>query len=100
MGIPLLTPDGQRINYLKRFVLECFACYYIEKDPTKKFCKGCGNDTLLKLTVSVNSDGTLTCYRRKGFKVNTKGFIYPLPQNKGGRKNFDLITCEDQFQMG
>ena len=95
MGIPLLTPDGKRINYLKRFVLECFACYSIERDPTKVFCSKCGNDTLLKLTVSIDSEGKMTCYRKKGFRINTKGFKYPLPKNKGGRKNDDLITCED-----
>lgn len=100
MGIPLLTPDGQRITHIKSFVLECYACYTIERDPTKKFCSGCGNDTLLKLTVSINQDGSMTCYRKKGFKVKTKGFVYPMPENKGGRKNVDLITCEDQFLMG
>ena len=62
---------------------------------TKKFCGGCGNDTLLKLTVSINSDGSMTCYRKKGFKIKTKGFKYPMPLPKGGRKNEDLITCED-----
>ena len=33
IGIPLLTPDGQRINHLKTFVQECFACLSIERDP-------------------------------------------------------------------
>jgi len=95
MRLPLITEGGQRISHIKNFVLECFGCLAIERDLTKDFCPKCGNNTLLKLTVSIDPNGNLTCYRKKGFKVKTKGFVYPLPFNKGGRKQKDLILCED-----
>ena len=42
----------------------------------------------------------MTCYRKKGFKIKTKGFVYPIPQKKFGRKNKEFITREDEFLMG
>jgi len=54
------------IKKAKRFVLECYACYRICKIPTVKFCPTCGNNSLLKLSCSLNADGTFKFYRKKG----------------------------------
>jgi RNA-binding protein NOB1 len=75
MGINLLSFDGMVIMRAKRFVLECYACKRICKNPTKKFCPTCGNATMTKLSCSINSDGTIQFYRKKNFKINTRGAI-------------------------
>jgi len=69
LGIKLLATDGMAITRAKRFVKECFACFNICRDTTKLFCPTCGNDTLLKLSCSLNADGTFKFYRKKGHKV-------------------------------
>ncbi len=75
MGIQLIATDGMVIKKAKRFVLECYSCFRICRDPTKKFCPTCANNTLLKLSCSLNADGTFKFYRKKGHKVRTTGNI-------------------------
>jgi len=67
IGIPLLSVDDMIIQRAKRFVLECFICKSICKDPTKEFCPECGNHSMLKVTCSINADGSFHLFRKKGF---------------------------------
>jgi RNA-binding protein NOB1 len=73
MGIPILCQDGFVVNQTRRFILECYVCKTIENDTSKLFCHECGNNALLKVSCSINSDGTIKLYRRKNFKVNLRG---------------------------
>lgn len=57
------------IRRAKRFILECFSCKELCNDNTKLFCPTCKNDTLLKVSCSVNSDGNIVLYRKKDFRV-------------------------------
>lgn len=75
MGIQLLATDGMVIKKSKRFVLECYACYRICKNVKARFCPTCGNNSLLKLSCSLNADGTFKFYRKKGHRVRTTGNI-------------------------
>ena len=43
------------------------------RDPSKLFCPDCGNDSLLKVSCSVVSDGTIILYRKRNFTVNNRG---------------------------
>lgn len=71
----MLATDGMVIKKAKRFVLECYACYRKCKNVKAKFCPNCGNNSLLKLSCSLNADGTFKFYRKKGHKVRTTGNI-------------------------
>lgn len=73
MGIPMISFDGLVIRQAKRFILECHICKILFRDSSKLFCSSCGNNSLLKVSCSVNSDGTLILYRKKGFQVNSRG---------------------------
>lgn len=53
----------------------------------------------MKLSCSLNADGTFKFYRKKDHKVRTRGFIYSIPKPIGGRKNNDLILREDELMM-
>jgi len=99
IGLPLLSTEGYIIKQTRRFVLECYCCHKICKDPTKQFCPACGNPTLRKLSVRVNDDGLITFYRNPRKKVSTRGKIYSIPMSEGGRKNNDLLLREDEFLM-
>jgi len=63
------------IRQTRRFVLECYACEKICKDPTKQFCPSCGNPTLKKLSVRANEDGTMTFFRNPKRRINNRGKI-------------------------
>lgn len=97
MGIPLKAHNGKIIKRVKSYVLECFSCFTITRNTEKKFCPGCGNATILKVTCSFKDDGTMILYRKKGHKVNLRGTRYNIPNPKFGRVNNDLILSEDQF---
>ncbi|KND04395.1 rRNA-binding endoribonuclease [Spizellomyces punctatus DAOM BR117] len=96
MGLRLLSVDGVTITRVKNFVLRCHACYKVTKDMEKKFCPSCGNSTLIRTTVGVDSDGKVTYYLKKNFQYNTRGTKYNIPLPKGGRQNDDLLLREDQ----
>jgi len=99
IGLPLLSTEGYVIRQTRRFVLECYSCEKICKDPTKQFCPSCGNPTLKKLSVRANEDGTMTFYRNPRRRINNRGKIYSIPLSEGGRKNNDLLLREDEFLM-
>jgi RNA-binding protein NOB1 len=73
MGIPIISTDGYKIKSARRFILECHICQTLVRDATKLFCPSCGNDSLLKVSCSIESDGTIILYRKKNFKVNLRG---------------------------
>lgn len=97
MGIPLKAHNGRIIKRVKSYILECFSCFTVTRNTEKKFCPGCGNATLLKVTCSFKDDGTMILYRKKGHKVNLRGTRYNIPNPKFGRVNDDLILTEDQY---
>ncbi|EGR30184.1 nin1 rpn12 binding protein, putative [Ichthyophthirius multifiliis] len=100
MGIPLISIDGMLIRKARKFVLECFACYEIIKDTKKQFCPKCQNHTLLKVSCSINADGTIKLYRKKNFQLCKKGFIYSIPNPKTGRNAHNIVLREDELLQG
>ena len=95
MQLKLTTIDGRRIRSKRYYVMKCTACFAVTKNTTKIFCAKCGNQSLVKATVSVGEDGVehLGMPRRQ----NTRGTRFSLPLPKGGRNSSDVITSEDQL---
>jgi RNA-binding protein NOB1 len=73
MGIPIISQEGLLVKHAKRFILECHICKVLVRDTSKLFCSSCGNDSLLKVSCSVNNDGTIVLYRKRNFKINLRG---------------------------
>lgn len=73
MTVPIISFEGLRIKSARRFVLECHICKIVYRDGSKLFCSSCGNNSLLKVSCGVNSDGTLILYRKRNFKINLRG---------------------------
>ncbi|KAJ1606071.1 ART-4 protein [Cryptosporidium canis] len=99
MGLHLIEIHGLSVKTIKRWGLLCCGCYTYERDTSKKFCGKCGNATLDRVPIRVNSDGSieLDCYRKK---VNLRGTIYSIPKPKRGVRNNEIILAEDQLMMG
>ncbi|CAD8115446.1 unnamed protein product [Paramecium sonneborni] len=96
MGVPVLSTEGYMIKSARRFILECHICKTLVRDSTKLFCTNCGNNSLLKVSCSLESDGTIILYRKKNFKVNLRGTQYSIPQNLT-KKDAPFIFCQDQL---
>ncbi|KAJ3170508.1 Nin1 binding protein [Geranomyces variabilis] len=96
LGLRLLSVDGVAVKTIKSFVLRCHACYKVTKDMEKKFCPACGNNTLMRTTVGVDSRGNVTYYLKKNFQYNNRGTKYSIKEPKGGRRANDMLLREDQ----
>ncbi|CAD8107250.1 unnamed protein product [Paramecium primaurelia] len=96
MGVPVLSTEGYMIKSARRFILECHICKTLVRDSTRLFCTNCGNNSLLKVSCSLESDGTIILYRKKNFKVNLRGTQYSIPQNLT-KKDAPFIFCQDQL---
>jgi RNA-binding protein NOB1 len=94
MGIPVISVDGQIVRQIRTYVLRCFSCMKsvnavrrslvcpsvilslscrITRDTMRRFCANCGNDTLRRLTVSLDESGK-TCYHlAKNRPITTRG---------------------------
>ena len=85
-GLHLISLDGNIINRIKNYVLECFSCWTISRNNDQIFCKRCGQPTLLKITSEIDENGTMTLYRKKNKIFRIKGNKYAVPNPKGGRE--------------
>lgn len=64
------------------------------------FCDYCGSHTLIKVSVYIREDGTITYFKNPKRKVNLKGTIFSIPKPVGGRNSKDMILREDQLLTG
>lgn len=97
MGFHVISLDGMLIREARSYVLKCHACFRLTSQLGKRFCPWCGNNTLLKVTVSVDENG-VTHYQVPNTKkpFNIRGRKFPLPLPKGGRHSDGPILTEDQ----
>ncbi len=49
------------------------------------FCPSCGNNTLKRVSVSVDEKGTLMAFFNPKRKISTRGTRYTIPKPQGGR---------------
>ncbi|KAJ3334161.1 Nin1 binding protein [Blyttiomyces sp. JEL0837] len=96
MNLRILSADGLLITRLKSWVLRCHACYKTTSILDKKFCDSCGNNTLIRTSVSVDANGKMKIHLKKNFQYNNRGTKYSIPTPQGGKKSSDIILREDQ----
>ncbi|XP_045149728.1 RNA-binding protein NOB1 isoform X2 [Echinops telfairi] len=97
MGLHVLAVNGMLIQEARSYVLRCHGCFRTTSDMNRVFCSHCGNKTLKKVSVTVNSDGTLHMHFSRNPKVlNPRGLRYSLPTPKGGKYATNPHLTEDQ----
>uniref|UniRef100_A0A671LN08 RNA-binding protein NOB1 n=1 Tax=Sinocyclocheilus anshuiensis TaxID=1608454 RepID=A0A671LN08_9TELE len=70
----VLSGNGMLIKNTRSYILRCHACFKTTTNMNKSFCPNCGNDTLKKVAVSMNEDGTMQMHFSRNPKVlNLKG---------------------------
>ncbi|KAI8854565.1 Nin one binding Zn-ribbon like-domain-containing protein, partial [Chytridium lagenaria] len=73
MNLKLVSREGEIIRKTKSWALRCHACFKITMDLAKQFCPSCGNNTLMRASISVDSTGKMNCYLKKNFQYNVRG---------------------------
>ncbi|KAJ2922094.1 hypothetical protein H1R20_g15003, partial [Candolleomyces eurysporus] len=108
MGLNLVGLEGKRIEKVKTWVLRCHACYKLCKDSSKKFCPSCGNNTLLRASVTLSSPtaskdaAVMQIHLKPNFQYKLRGTKYSIPAPKPGSAKTGagtgLILREDQVE--
>ncbi|XP_058607860.1 RNA-binding protein NOB1 [Onychostoma macrolepis] len=97
IGLHVLSVNGMLIKYTRSYILRCHACFKTTTNMNKSFCPNCGNNTLKKVAVSINEDGTTQMHFSRNPKVlNPKGKRYSLPLPQGGKHANNPHLVDDQ----
>ncbi|KAK4010952.1 hypothetical protein OUZ56_020071 [Daphnia magna] len=99
MGLHVVSLEGRLIHEARTYILRCYACFRTTSNVTKVFCPKCGNQTLKKVAVSLNEDGTLQIHISSRKKLTARGKkvrSFSLPMPKGGKYACNPILVEDQ----
>ncbi|KAA1070098.1 Nin1 binding protein [Puccinia graminis f. sp. tritici] len=118
IGLNVLGVGGKRIRDVKTWVLRCYGCFKLCKDPTRKFCPTCGGATLTRVSITYtpSSPTGYILHLNPNFQYRNRGTVYSIPSAKPGSSSFEkggakqkksingahLVLREDQkeFQRG
>ncbi|KAL7406076.1 hypothetical protein ABVT39_012874 [Epinephelus coioides] len=97
IGLHVLSVNGMLIKQARNYILRCHACFKTTSNMNKVFCPHCGNQTLKKVAVTINQDGSKQMHFSKNPKVlNPKGLRHSLPLPHGGKHSSNPQLVEDQ----
>merc|ERR1712083_1247473 len=85
IGLNIISADGMLIKETKTCILRCFACFRTTPHLEKRFCPKCGNQTLKRVSVTLNADGSQQIHISTRRPISTKGKKFSLPTQKGGK---------------
>jgi len=96
MGLNVIGVNGKVIKRARSYALRCYGCFKLTFNKEKRFCPHCGNQTLKRVSIKVNDDGTLQYFISLRRPISAKGKNQTLPPPKGGKHSTDPIVFEDQ----
>jgi len=95
MGLRVLSVDGMLIKQVKSYVLRCYGCFRITKNTTLRFCPHCGNNTLKRLTTSIDENGSMRFHLARNYTIHKKK-KFSLPRPQGGKHALNPVLTADQ----
>ncbi|KAK9882484.1 hypothetical protein WA026_021825 [Henosepilachna vigintioctopunctata] len=96
MNLNVASLDGKMIKQLRTYVLRCYSCFKTTSIMTKQFCPKCGNNTLKKVSVSLDENGKMQIHINARKPLTARGKRISLPRIKGGKHPNNPILVEDQ----
>lgn len=96
LGLNILGTNGMVIKTTKNWILRCYGCFYTTPVMSKVFCPRCGNKTLKRVSVTVNSDGSQQIHISTRRPISKRGKKFSLPAPKGGKHAVNPRLFEDQ----
>ncbi|CAN3474008.1 20S-pre-rRNA D-site endonuclease Nob1p [Diutina catenulata] len=84
IGLALVNPQtGRQISEVRNFMYRCHACFKLtqmaKSGKPQHFCPSCGGNTLMRITVSVDSQGRVIPHLKRDFKYIQRGNRYSIP---------------------
>ncbi|XP_954402.1 uncharacterized protein TA21215 [Theileria annulata] len=99
MGLNVVTLDGFVAKSIRRWGQMCRSCYEVYPNTSRQFCSKCGNATVERVPITVDSETSEIIARDTRKWINTRGTIYTQPKPTTGRIDKPYITAEDQLLM-
>ncbi len=96
MGLHVLSSAGLLIKETKTWILRCYGCFGTTPKMELKFCPKCGHDTLKRVSVTLNKDGTQQIHISSRRILTGRGKKFSLPTFKGGKYAVNPIRSADQ----
>ena len=96
IGLHIIGTNGLLIKETKTWILRCYGCFHTTPRMEKKFCPKCGNQTLKRVSVTLNADGSQRIHISTRRPINTKGKKFNLPAPRGGKHAWNPRLSEDQ----
>lgn len=98
LGVHVVSPTGQKLAQVKRWLMRCAACGEETLDATKEFCPACGQHELVRYALVIRADGEHELPLPKRFMPTHKGKRYSIPTKRGGKHQKPrLILSEDMM---
>jgi RNA-binding protein NOB1 len=100
LGIHVISPNGQRIAEVKRWLLRCAACGAETLDASKIFCPECGQHELVRYALVMRNGQQHELPLPKRFEPTTRGKKFAIPTARGKRGQPPaLILSEDMMDI-
>jgi len=96
IGLNILGTNGMLIKTTKTWILRCYACFHTTPLLDKKFCPKCGNQTLKRVSVTLNKDGTQRIHLSNRIQISARGKKFSLPKPVGGKHGVNPRLFDDQ----
>uniref|UniRef100_A0A182VX29 RNA-binding protein NOB1 n=1 Tax=Anopheles minimus TaxID=112268 RepID=A0A182VX29_9DIPT len=96
IGLQVAALDGRIIKQVRTYILRCYACFKTTPDATKVFCPNCGNKTLKKVAVSLDSEGKQIIHINTRRPLTAKYKNRPVAKFDGGKYATNPLLFEDQ----
>uniref|UniRef100_A0A182M930 RNA-binding protein NOB1 n=1 Tax=Anopheles culicifacies TaxID=139723 RepID=A0A182M930_9DIPT len=96
IGLQVAALDGRIIKQVRTYILRCYACFKTTPDATKVFCPKCGNKTLKKVAVSLDSEGKQIIHINTRRPLTAKYKNRPVAKFDGGKYATNPLLFEDQ----
>jgi len=96
IGLNIIGTTGMLIRETKTWLLRCHACFNTTPKMDKKFCPKCGNNTLKRVSVTLNPDGSQIVHISTRRVLTGRGKKFPLPAPRGGKHAQNPRLFEDQ----
>ncbi|XP_053658733.1 RNA-binding protein NOB1 [Anopheles marshallii] len=96
IGLQVVALDGRIIKHVRTYILRCYSCFKTTPDATKVFCPKCGNKTLKKVAVSLDSEGKQIIHINTRRPLTAKYKNRPVAKFDGGKYATNPLLFEDQ----
>lgn len=99
VGIPVMSPNGDRVAEVKRWLLRCSSCEEETYDASKEFCPLCGSHSLIRYAIVIRDGVEKELPLPERFRPTRRGTRYTTPGFKKGARGGRNMDIRDEFSL-